>query len=201
MSPLNEEEQRFLLSLARQAISGTLRGDDLDLSRVRDQLPSETLRQPRAAFVSLHLRGRLRGCVGYVQARKPLFETVAEAALAAAFHDLRFQPVTAEEFPGLEIEISVLSPFFSIRPEDVRPGVHGLMVSQGHFRGLLLPQVAQEYGWTRERFLEETCAKAGLERDTWKKGATLEAFTAFVFSEASLASKSAVSRSDAERSA
>jgi len=94
-----------------------------------------------------------------------------------------------DELPEVEIEISVLSPFFAVAPEDVRPGEHGLMVSLGHQRGLLLPQVASERGWTRERFLEETCAKAGLERDAWKHGTRLEAFTAFVFSEATFSAR------------
>jgi AmmeMemoRadiSam system protein A len=128
----------------------------------------------------------LRGCVGYITPAKPLYETAAGAAVAAALHDHRFAPVTAAEVPELELEISVLSPFSEIAPQDVRPGEHGLMISLGHSRGLLLPQVAREYGWGRERFLEETCAKAGLERDAWRHGARIEAFTAFVFSEATL---------------
>ncbi|MBI2957033.1 MAG: AmmeMemoRadiSam system protein A [Acidobacteria bacterium] len=187
MSPLSREEQRWLLELARQAITATLRRETLDLAALAARLPGEQLRQPGAAFVSLHRHGRLRGCVGYLVPQKPLYQAVADATLAAAFHDLRFEPVTPEEVPDLEIEISVLSSFFPIQAEQVVPGVHGLMVTWGAQRGLLLPQVATEYGWTREQFLEETCIKAGLERDAWKKGATLEAFTAFVFSEATLA--------------
>ncbi|MGH9788133.1 MAG: AmmeMemoRadiSam system protein A [Candidatus Acidiferrales bacterium] len=186
MSPLNEDEQRCLLTLARQALTAAVADRSLDLAAVSAQLPSDELRRPAAAFVSLHRRGRLRGCVGYVAPLKPLFETVAEAAVAAAVHDRRFAPVTAAEVPELGLEISVLSPFFAVAPEEVRPGEHGLMVTLGSFRGLLLPQVAREHGWTRERFLEETCAKAGLERDAWKSGARLEAFTAFVFSETTL---------------
>ena len=187
MPPLNEDEQRCLLRVARQAIRATLHRQSFDLDAVAAQLPSMRLREVGAAFVSLHRHGRLRGCVGYVTAREPLYRTVAEAATAAAFHDLRFSPLREDEFAELEIEVSVLSPFFSIASEEVRPGEHGLMVSLGFHRGLLLPQVASEYGWTRERFLEETCLKAGLEADAWKKGANVEAFTACVFSEASLA--------------
>jgi len=186
MQPLNEDERRCLLNLARQAIRAGLRGEQLDLSAVAAQLPSPQLREPGAAFVSLHRHSHLRGCVGYIVARKPLYETVAETARAAAFNDLRFPPLREDELEGLEIEISVLSPFFLVAPAEVRPGEHGLMISLGPQRGLLLPQVATEYGWTRERFLEETCRKAGLETDAWKKGARLEAFTAFVFSEATL---------------
>ncbi len=187
MSPLNEDEQRCLLTLARQSIAAALRDSELDLDAVAARLPSRRLAAAGAAFVSLHRQRRLRGCVGFIASRKPLFQTVVEAARAAAFQDQRFSPLRVEEFPEVEIEISILSPFLAVAPEDVRPGEHGLMVSLGYQRGLLLPQVASERGWTRERFLEETCAKAGLERDAWKHGARLEAFTAFVFSEASLA--------------
>jgi len=187
MPPLNEDEQRCLLTLARQSLTAAVADQPLDLAALSAQLPSDELRRPAAAFVSLHSHGRLRGCVGYIEPRKPLYETVTEAAVAAALHDRRFNPVTEVEVPELELEISVLSPFFAVAPGDVRPGEHGLMVSLGSQRGLLLPQVASEHGWTRERFLEETCAKAGLERDAWKHGARLEAFTAFVFSEAALA--------------
>ncbi len=187
MSPLNEDEQRCLLSLARQAIRAALRRETLNLSPLAASLPSPRLSEVGAAFVSLHRHGSLRGCVGYIVARKPLYETVAEAATAAAFHDLRFLPLREDEFVDLEIEISVLSPFSAVAPEEIRPGEHGLMISLGPQRGLLLPQVATEYGWNRERFLEETCLKGGLEADAWKKGARIEVFTAFVFSEASLA--------------
>ncbi len=187
MSPLNEDEQRCLLSVARQSIRAALRREALDLGMLAASLPSPRLSEVGTAFVSLHRHGHLRGCVGYIVARKPLYETVAEAASAAAFHDLRFSPLREDEFDGLEIEISVLSTFSVVAPEDIRPGEHGLMVSLGPQRGLLLPQVASEYGWTRERFLEETCLKAGLDADAWKKGARIEAFTACVFSEASLA--------------
>ena len=186
MSQLNEDEQRCLLNLARQAIRAALHREAFELASLATPLPSQRLRESGAAFVSLHRHGRLRGCVGYVVASKPLYETVAEAASAAAFHDLRFSPLREDEFVDVEIEISVLSPFFTIAPEDIRPGEHGLMVSLGPYRGLLLPQVATEYGWDRQRFLEETCAKAGLDPDAWKKGATIEAFTACVFSEATL---------------
>lgn len=187
MSPLNEDEQRCLLTLARQAIAAALHDSELDLTAAAAALPSARLAAAGAAFVSLHRQGRLRGCVGFIASHKPLYQTVVEAARAAAFHDQRFSPLRVEEFPEVEIEISVLSPFHAVAPEDVRPGEHGLMVSRDYQRGLLLPQVASERGWTRERFLEETCAKAGLESDAWRRGARLEAFTACVFSETALA--------------
>ena len=186
MSPLNKEEQRCLLRLARQAIGSSLTGTPLDPATLASRLPSERLCQPGAAFVSLHRHRQLRGCVGYIQPTKPLYQAVAECAVSAALRDPRFEPVTPEEVPELEIEISVLSPLFPIAPEEVKPGEHGLLVRQGFYRGLLLPQVARDYGWGREQFLEETCVKAGLERDAWKKDTRIEAFTAFVFSEATL---------------
>lgn len=200
MLPLTKDEQRRLLELARQAIAAAQSGTPLDLDAVAARLPSEQLRQPGAAFVTLHHQRRLRGCIGNVRAGKPLYQTIAECARAAAFHDPRFEPVTAEEVPELEIEISLLSPFFPIQPHEVKPGEHGLMVTQGLQRGLLLPQVAPEHHWNREQFLEEACAKAGLERDAWKKGAELEAFTAFVFSEGSSLAGPSVVNSSGRRS-
>jgi AmmeMemoRadiSam system protein A len=194
MSPLTREDQAALLSLARRAIAAEFSGAAFDLDALADSFASEELRRPAAAFVSLHKSGRLRGCVGWIRAAKPLYFTVAECARAAAFHDNRFEPLAAEELGEIEIEISVLSPFFSIAPEAIEPGTHGVLVTQGFQRGLLLPQVAREFGWGRERFLEETCRKAGLEPDAWRKGASLEAFTAVVFSEATVAERHAASR-------
>ena len=125
----------------------------------------------------------LRGCVGYVAPVAPLYRAVAETARAAAFEDSRFLPVTQEEAPRLEVSLSVLSPLFPILPGAVEVGRHGLVISHGGRRGLLLPQVAVEHGWDRETFLEQTCRKAGLPLDAWRKGATIEAFTAEVFSD------------------
>lgn len=190
MQPFSKDEQAFLLLLARQALTAAVAGERFDFSSTAARLPSERLRQAGACFVTLYRRGQLRGCVGSVSAARPLVEAVAESAVAAALRDTRFSPVELEELPDLEIEISVLSPFAPVRPEEVQPGEHGLMVTQGFCRGLLLPQVAREYGWTWEQFLEATCRKAGLPGEAWKQGATLEAFTALVFSEASVAAES-----------
>jgi AmmeMemoRadiSam system protein A len=109
---------------------------------------------------------------------------VAETARAAAFEDSRFMPVTKEEALKLEVSLSVLSRLFPIHPEAVKVGRHGLVISQGARRGLLLPQVPIENGWDRETFLEQTCRKAGLPPDAWRKGATIEAFTAEIFADA-----------------
>jgi AmmeMemoRadiSam system protein A len=112
-----------------------------------------------------------------------LYRTIAETAVAAAFYDSRFYPVTAAEAPRLKVEISVLSPLFPIAPEEIEIGRHGLVVARGRQRGLLLPQVPVEHGWGRLKFLEQTCGKAGLPPDAWQHGAKLEAFVAEVFGE------------------
>jgi AmmeMemoRadiSam system protein A len=174
----SDEERRLLLDLAHRALEAALDGRRLDLTP-----PNEHLGQPRGAFTTLQISGRLRGCVGYIQPAFPVWRTVAETAIAAAFNDTRFHALTREEAPGLRVEISVLSPDFPIKPEDIEVGRHGLIVSQNNNRGLLLPQVAVEHGWDREMFLAQTCLKAGLAVDAWQHGAHLEAFTAEVFGE------------------
>ena len=128
---------------------------------------------------------KLRGCVGYVLPTCPVYRAVAETARAAAFEDNRFPPVTREEAPHLEIELSILSPPQPILPEEIEIGRHGLLISWHGRRGLLLPQVPVEHAWDRATFLEQTCRKAGLPPDAWQKGASIEAFTAEVFGEKS----------------
>src|SRR5581483_10068673 len=112
-----------------------------------------------------------------------LYRTIAETAVAAAFNDNRFDPVQRKELPRLKFEISVLSPIQPIDPDDVEVGKHGLLITYGNRRGLLLPQVPLEHNWDRETFLSQTCAKAGLPSDAWEHGAKVEAFTAEVFGE------------------
>ncbi len=175
------EERRLLLRLAHEIIEAALDGREVDTTP-----PTDHLAQPRGAFTTLHLAGQLRGCVGYVMPVHPLYRTVAETALAAAFHDTRFYPVRQEEAPQLEIEISVLSLLQPIEVDDIEIGRHGLVVTFGSRRGLLLPQVPVEHHWDVKTFLEETCHKAGLPPDAWERGATLEAFTAEVFGDEDL---------------
>lgn len=174
------QERKQLLRLAHESVRAALEGRELKVPT-----PSAHLTQKRGAFTTLRLHGHLRGCIGYVVAVNPLYETIIETAAAAAFDDPRFAPVTSEDAPSLQVEISVLSPMFPIRPEDVVVGKHGLMVAFQGRRGLLLPQVPVEWGWDREEFLREVCIKAGIPGDSWKADATLEAFTAEVFGEAS----------------
>lgn len=176
---LSPEERRELLAIARRAAESYV-----SRAEVPGESPaSSRLKEPGAAFVTLTSRGRLRGCIGYTEAVAPLYRTVQECAVAAATEDPRFPPVTPRELPELRIEISVLSPLFPIRPEDVRVGTHGLMIRKGNLRGLLLPQVPVEFGWDRETFLDQVCIKAGLSRGSWRRGGELYAFTAEVFGE------------------
>ncbi len=174
----SSEERTILLELAHHSIASAFDGIRLDVTP-----PSEHLAEMRGAFTSLHLNGKLRGCIGYVVATHSLYQTVAETARAAAFDDPRFSPLTAEEAPSLEIEISVLSSLRPIDAEDVVVGRHGLVIAKGSRRGILLPQVPVEWGWDRETFLAQTSQKAGLPRDAWRQDAEIQAFTAEVFGE------------------
>jgi len=172
------DERALLVRLAHEAIVSALEGREISLDP-----PSAHLAEARGVFTSLYLHRELRGCVGYVFPSCPVYRAVAETAQAAAFDDNRFLPVTPEEAAELEIELSVLSPPRAIHAEDVEVGRHGLLISMAGHRGLLLPQVPVEHGWDRLTFLEQTCRKAGLPRDAWQRGATIEAFTAEVFGE------------------
>jgi AmmeMemoRadiSam system protein A len=174
----SQEERELLLALAHRSIALALEGRSVDAIP-----PTAHLAEPRGVFTTLHLEGRLRGCIGYVQPVQALYATVAEAARAAALDDPRFAPVKPAEAPLLKIEISVLSPLQPIRPEEIVIGQHGLVVTRGGRRGLLLPQVPVEWGWGRDAFLAQTCMKAGLPPDAWRHGAQLQGFTAEVFGE------------------
>jgi AmmeMemoRadiSam system protein A len=190
---LPSQERRELLALARHAILAAVH----DTPAPDTAHASPVLTQPSGAFVTLHERGRLRGCIGQVESAEPLSDTVAHCAVAAAMEDPRFTPVRPDEIADLEIEISVLSPFAPIRPEEIEVGKHGLLVSCGRQRGLLLPQVAVQFQWARERFLQETCRKAGLEPSAWQDpGTRVEAFTAEVFSEADFRTEQHAQASD-----
>lgn len=178
---LSPAEQRWLLELARACVVAAVGGAKLDWREWSERLPSDHLRQPRGAFVTLRVRRELRGCIGAVRPRAPLYLAIGDLAASAALRDPRFAPVTTDDLPALAIEISILSPPFPIRPDQLTPGEHGLIVTSGFHQGVLLPVVAAERHWSREEFLEETCAKAGLPRDAWKQDARLEAFTAQVF--------------------
>ncbi len=181
MSPLNNSERDFLLKAARSTIDAYLRSG---VRPAPDPPSALELLRKRGAFVTLYLRGRLRGCVGYVWPLTPLYRAVAECAVSAAVEDARFRPLSLTDLPHTEIELSVLSGLDEAGgAADILVGSHGLLVSQGDRRGLLLPKVAVERGWSPEQFLEQTCLKAGLSLQAWKKGARVERFTATVFRE------------------
>lgn len=162
---LSEESRRYLLWLARESIARKFDGEDFYGLPPTDAL----LETHCGAFVTLKQDGVLRGCIGRMESDRPLWETVAMMARAAAFEDPRFAPVTPEELPGLSIEISVLTPFELLdEPLAVEVGKHGLLIEKGVSRGVLLPQVATEQGWTAEEFLQHVCLKASLPPDAWR---------------------------------
>ncbi len=162
---LTPKEKEILLDIVKKTIIGKV-NNKKNLPKIT--VDSETLQEKRGAFVTLKKKGHLRGCIGYIKAVKPLWETVQEMALAAAFHDPRFPSLQAEELKDLSLEISVLSPLQRIKNiNEIEVGKHGLYIVRGYNSGLLLPQVAVEYCWDRETFLRETCYKAGLPSEDW----------------------------------
>lgn len=176
----DDRARRYLIDLARRAIAARLAGDPPPAG---DDAP-ESLGYPGAAFVSVKVEGELRGCIGTITAVESLAGTVARCAAAAATEDPRFPPLEPAELSAARIEISVLGPRVPVAvPAGIVVGRHGLLVTLGSRRGLLLPQVAAEHGWDPETFLRETCRKAGLGETAWKQGAVVEAFEAEVFSE------------------
>jgi AmmeMemoRadiSam system protein A len=173
-------QREIVLKLARNAIVTFL-----ETRTVPVPPDDDFLTVPSAAFVTVKINSELRGCIGSTEASEPLGDAIIHCAISAAFRDPRFPPLTKQEYPGISLEVSVLSPFQKIAsPDDVIPGVHGLLITQNMRRGLLLPQVATEYKWDRETFLMYASRKAGLADDAWKDPSTIiEMFTAEVFSE------------------
>ncbi len=180
---LTREERIFLLKLARNAIEAELSGRALELPLVS----SPGLLEKRGAFVTLHKHGQLRGCIGNFVSEKPLYETVADMAIAAAFQDPRFRPLGPHELPEIDIEISALTPLEPVSsPEEIEVGKHGIYLINGPYHGVLLPQVATEHGWDRYTFLDQTCIKAGMMPGCWKDPNTkILVFSAEVFGEKS----------------
>ncbi|MGC8719766.1 MAG: AmmeMemoRadiSam system protein B [Thermodesulforhabdaceae bacterium] len=176
---LSDEEKRILKELAYATIKAKLEGKPLPSI----PNPKGKLLERRGAFVTIHKNNQLRGCIGYVEGHRPLWETVRDMAIHAAFHDPRFPALSPQEFPFIDIEISVLTPLERLKDiSDIEIGKHGLVVRKGFYSGLLLPQVAAEYGWDRETFLEWTCRKAGLPPDAWKSNdVEIYIFSADVF--------------------
>src|SRR5579872_1538398 len=157
MSLLANSEKKLLLQIARRALILAVERSDSP----GEFAPHQIRASSGGAFVTLRRGKRLRGCIGQLVSEVSLDEVVAYCAKAAALNDPRFAPVAAHEINEIEIELSVLSEPEDVTPDQIQPGKHGLIVSRGAQRGLLLPQVASEYDWSAERFLEETSVKAG----------------------------------------
>ncbi len=178
---LTDADKQELLKIARRTIETYLKtGNTPDFGKV-----SENIARPGAAFVTLEKQGQLRGCIGQTVAATPLYQTVAYCAIQAAVDDPRFLPVTEAEFKDIHIEISVLTPLQRVRSfDEIKVGRDGLMIFKGAGRGLLLPQVATDYGWDRDEFLRQTCHKAGLPPEAYlSKDAEIYKFQAIIFGE------------------
>jgi AmmeMemoRadiSam system protein A len=179
---LTEDEKKMLLKVARESILNHLKsGENIDYSEISFGF----LKEKRGVFVSLHKKGQLRGCIGRLIPDKPLINLVSEMAIASAFSDPRFSGVQEREMKDIQIEISVLSPLKEIdNYKEIEIGKHGVLMKHQGKSGVFLPQVAPEQGWNRIEMLEYLCLhKAGIPKDSYKKGANLFIFTAEVFSE------------------
>lgn len=175
----SDADRRVLLSIARDAIVAHTNGQVHSPAAV-----GGAFAERRGAFVSLHSRGELRGCIGHVEPDEPLAAVVSRCAVLACSADGRFPPVSSSEVAALEIELSLLGPLIPIAGvADIEIGRDGLVVEERWCRGLLLPQVAIEWKWDREMFLAQTCRKAGLAGHAWKRGARVWRFEAEVFAE------------------
>ena len=178
MPSLSEAERRSALQLARTAVV-----EAVIRQKLPDQIPNNGIfAERRGVFVTLHVRNRLQGCIGVVEAHEPLGEAIVRCAGSAAREDPRFAPMKAEHLEELGIEISLLSDLAPITPDSIEIGVHGLLIALHGRRGILLPQVAVEHKFSREQFLEETSRKAGLPREAWRDPeARVFGFTCEVF--------------------
>jgi len=178
---VTENNQKELLSIARQSIEYYLKNGKEQTFKTSDP----ELTAPAAVFVTLTQKGQLRGCIGTTAPREPLFEAVSQLAVAAAVNDNRFQPLTIEELGRTHIEISVLSPMTRVKSADeIKPGIHGVVVRSGFNSGLFLPQVWEHFS-NKEDFMNELCwQKAHLKPEAWKDPKTeLQIFTVFAFEE------------------
>jgi AmmeMemoRadiSam system protein A len=181
-SELSVDDKKTLLKIARDTIESYAR--EQRRPDLPDPLP-ESLTGENGAFVTIHKRGQLRGCIGNFVGQGPLASTVQSMALAAGWEDPRFPPLQEGELKDIDVEISVLSPLREVSSVDeIEVGKHGIYITRGMHRGVLLPQVATEQGWDRDTFLSQTCMKAGLRPDAWKKeDLKIEIFSAEVFGE------------------
>lgn len=179
-TPLSADEKNLLVEIAREAIITYVKESQIP-DRKTD---SDLLQLKRGCFVTIKTEGRLRGCIGNFLSEQPLYKLVQEMAVSAATRDPRFYPMKTDDVENFNLEISVLSPLKKIESvEEIEVGAHGLYIEKNSYRGVLLPQVAVEHGWSRETFLDQTCAKAGLAKGGWKDGAEIYIFSAQVFGE------------------
>ncbi|HEY9164930.1 MAG TPA: AmmeMemoRadiSam system protein A [Candidatus Kryptonia bacterium] len=180
-SGLSAEAKVELLKIARRGLEAVVKREKLKLDT--PVLPE--LQRESGAFVTLREKGELRGCIGYIEPRLPMYKAVAETASKAATSDPRFEPVTEPELEKIDLEVSILSALNKVtNVEEIVVGRHGLVIERGYYRGLLLPQVAGENNWDRNEFLRYTCFKAGLDDDSWRDPDTkIYSFTAEVFGE------------------
>ncbi len=183
---LSAENMRLLHDLASAAVEAAAKPRDQApmqrLQRILGQVPPE-LEVPSGAFVTLKKESRLRGCIGYIQPRKPLFEAVAENGINAARNDRRFQPLQADELDGLEVEVSVLTPPRPVDSyQDFQVGEEGIILEKDGRSAVFLPEVATEQGWDRDQTLTQLAHKAGLSGDAWKMGASFKTFRSQKFS-------------------
>lgn len=178
------KERQTLINLARNAIGEKLGRKPAPV----DVHQTPNMEQKLGAFVTLHKKGSLRGCIGRFTSDVSLSSTIEEMAQAAAFEDPRFPSLSPKEFEEIDLEISVLSPMTRVKKVDeIQVGRHGIFMQKGYKRGVLLPQVATENGWDRQTFLEHTCHKAGMEPNCWKDPETeIHIFSAEIFSEKNL---------------
>jgi AmmeMemoRadiSam system protein B/AmmeMemoRadiSam system protein A len=191
---LGRSEKVELLNLARRTIEARIKGTPLPASDTDSALLNEKM----GAFVTITKGGQLRGCIGHLRGIEPLHSTISKMAVAAATEDPRFPPLSPDELEDISLEISVLTPFKKIvSPDEIEVGRDGLYIEKGHNHGVLLPQVATEYGWDRDEFLEHTCAKAGLPSGAWREGSDIYIFSAQVFNEKEL-SEEASSQAESE---
>jgi len=176
---LTREEQLFIMDLAESTVEAVVRNQKPPVPK---EIPTK-MKTKRGAFVTLEKMGQLRGCIGYILPIYPLYETVMSVAESAALKDPRFPAVAPSELDDISVEVSVLTvPREISDPSIIEVGKHGIIIKKGYYQGLLLPQVATDYGWDRETFLEHTCLKAGLPRDAWKDTQTeIQIFSAQVF--------------------
>ena len=182
---LNQKGEQ-LLKIAKNSIKLAFDDKDFDLIKTKDK----ELNEKRGAFVTLYYKKELRGCIGFIESKLPLWQSVAEAARLSAFDDPRFPPLQRNELDNVKFEISVLAKPQQIKgkPDDIigqiEIGKDGLIIKSSGFSGLLLPQVAVENEWSAEEFLEQTCLKAGISPKSWKeKGCRIYKFQAQIFSQ------------------